>query len=147
MQQLEAQGLTLPNEEYDNANEGALRPLNFTCPSLSRDTSAGILDLIADAEKPVPVQNNLKFIADGLFCEWAYLIDLDSGVLEAYKGRDGPGGTGGGTRFDQLEFAEAYEGAGLQAVLRGSWELRNLPNQEAFMRACLGAAEEQNAVD
>ena len=30
--------------------------------------------------------DNLDFAQDSLFCEWAYVVDLDAGVLEVYKG-------------------------------------------------------------
>ena len=30
--------------------------------------------------------NSIDFVADSLFCEYAYVIDLDKEVLEVYKG-------------------------------------------------------------
>lgn len=32
----------------------------------------------------MPIQNQLESIGDGLYCEWAYVVDLDAGVLEVY---------------------------------------------------------------
>ena len=33
----------------------------------------------------------LSFLADSLFCEWAYIINLDDGVFEVYRGfQEGP---------------------------------------------------------
>jgi hypothetical protein len=60
-------------------------------PSLSRDTSAKILDIIADAKdnKPIfirKVKDALGFAMDFLFCEWMYVIDLDANKQEVYKG-------------------------------------------------------------
>ena len=56
-------------------------------PQMDRDLSAGILDMVADrAGSPMAVQNALKFAADSLFCEWAYVIDFDTRQLEAYQG-------------------------------------------------------------
>lgn len=54
-------------------------------PQLSRDTGAGVLELIQDggARK---LQNSISFAGDSLFCEWAYVLDLDNNVLEVYKG-------------------------------------------------------------
>lgn len=55
-------------------------------PSLNRDTGAKILALIADAtpQAAVPVQHELEFVNDILFCEWAYCVDMDKRVLEVY---------------------------------------------------------------
>jgi hypothetical protein len=55
-------------------------------PSLSRDTGAGILDVIYNSTETVPVNSDLNFAADSLFCEWLYLINLDTKELEIYKG-------------------------------------------------------------
>jgi hypothetical protein len=54
-------------------------------PELSRDTGAGILALILE-RGPLGLQDDSKFAADSLFCEWAYVVDLDAEVLEIYKG-------------------------------------------------------------
>lgn len=54
-------------------------------PQFSRDTGAAVLEMIA-AEEINCVNHNLNFAADSLFCEWAYVIDLDNKVLEIYRG-------------------------------------------------------------
>ncbi|KAK1764614.1 hypothetical protein QBC33DRAFT_497129 [Phialemonium atrogriseum] len=78
---------------------------NFPFPSLSRDTCAKILSLIADLgrddgseaesaeagqaepeKKKLPIQLSLEFANDALFCEWVYVVDLDTEVLEVYGG-------------------------------------------------------------
>ncbi|ATY60351.1 hypothetical protein A9K55_006524 [Cordyceps militaris] len=58
-------------------------------PSLHRDTSAAVLVLVArgaSAERPLPIHRQPEFANDGLFCEWAYVVDLDTDVLEVYEG-------------------------------------------------------------
>ncbi|KAJ6781444.1 hypothetical protein PWT90_08456 [Aphanocladium album] len=57
-------------------------------PSLHRNVGSGILVLVAHAtaERRLPVQLDLEFANDGLFCEWAYVVDLDADVLEVYQG-------------------------------------------------------------
>jgi hypothetical protein len=55
--------------------------------SLSRDTGAKILEVVACATQEEPVEIHLwdvKFLADELFMEWAWVVDLDKKVLEAY---------------------------------------------------------------
>ena len=65
-------------------------PLYEHWPSLSRDTGAGILEIIAQATeaKPVPVILDLEFANDGLFCEWAYVVNLDENTFEVFSGSE-----------------------------------------------------------
>jgi hypothetical protein len=55
-------------------------------PSLSRGTGAKILELIWNAAAEVPLSNAISFAGESLFCEWAYVIDLDKDTLEAFHG-------------------------------------------------------------
>lgn len=59
-------------------------------PSLQRDTSAGILEVIASAEpeRKVPIELGLSFANDSVFCEWVYVVDLDIGVFEVFGGAE-----------------------------------------------------------
>jgi hypothetical protein len=52
-------------------------------PEFSRDTGAEILGLIQDAGIEC-VENSLNFLKDGLFCEYAYMLDLDKKVVTVY---------------------------------------------------------------
>ena len=54
-------------------------------PSLSRDTGAKILDIIYDSTGEVPLIDNKSFLDDGLFCEYAYVINFDENALICYK--------------------------------------------------------------
>jgi hypothetical protein len=54
-------------------------------PELSRDTSAKILKMIQDGGVR-ELWNEKSFAGESLFCEWAYVLDLDKEVLEVYKG-------------------------------------------------------------
>jgi hypothetical protein len=58
---------------------------NKKYPEFSRDIGADILNLIND-DKVTKVQDSLDFVAESLFCEYAYVLDLDKQVLEIYKG-------------------------------------------------------------
>ena len=55
-------------------------------PELSRGTGAVILDIIYKSKQDLHLENSIDFIADSLFCEWAYLVDLDHQTFEVYKG-------------------------------------------------------------
>jgi hypothetical protein len=53
-------------------------------PHLHRDCGANILHYIQNGIKEV--QNQLDFAKDSLFCEWGYIINLDTKKLEVYQG-------------------------------------------------------------
>lgn len=53
---------------------------------LSRDMGGGeVLDLVVKG-KINETQLDPEFVADSLYCEWAYVIDLDKKVFEVYAG-------------------------------------------------------------
>lgn len=54
-------------------------------PELSRDTGGGIVEMIQE-RGGLKLQNSIGFAGDSLFCEYAYVLDLDNEVLEVYKG-------------------------------------------------------------
>ena len=47
-------------------------------PSLTRDTGASILNVIAEATEPVPLYLDIDFENDELFCEGVYTVNLDN---------------------------------------------------------------------
>lgn len=61
------------------------RRLESEYPHMHRNTGAAVLDLLMAAESP-EVYLNTNFAADGLMCEWCYVIDLDRDTFEVYKG-------------------------------------------------------------
>lgn len=63
-----------------------LRPGSVT--HLSRDCGAQILYAILLRDEPggLPLIDERGFAGDSASCEWAYVIDLDGGVLEIYEG-------------------------------------------------------------
>jgi hypothetical protein len=56
-------------------------------PSLSHNTGAKILDIVAHAtaEKRVPIFHDLGFVNFRL-CEWAYIVDLDQNTFQVFGG-------------------------------------------------------------
>ncbi len=56
-------------------------------PYLNRDHGAGILQKIYDSKNSsIILMDSSDFAADSLFCEWAYVIDLDTNKFEVYRG-------------------------------------------------------------
>jgi hypothetical protein len=56
-------------------------------PYLTRDLGAGILEAVAESkDEKIVLNNSIDFAGDSLFCEWAYVIDLDKNQLEVYTG-------------------------------------------------------------
>ena len=68
--------------EFGSAPDGMISMSNYNkfkdaYPELHRDTAAKILKMIQNGEVRI-LKNDIEFAADGLFCEWAYVIDLDN---------------------------------------------------------------------
>ena len=55
-------------------------------PTLDRDTGPDVLNILIHTEVPVELYLDVDFIANGLFCEWVYVVDLDSNTFEIYQG-------------------------------------------------------------
>lgn len=86
--------------------------------------------------------NSWDFPLESLFCEYAYIIDLDAGVFEAYVGyqtADHADGRFGPLR-NESTFVPNYAGATYYAPVRlmASWSLTNLPTPEEFLRITAG---------
>lgn len=100
-------------------------------PHLSRDAGADVLNMVLNSESGLALSYSVEFAADSLFCEWAYVIDLDTGVFEVYKGfqrKDREGEVQG--RFKDLPpDNEDYLPVGLYRTYR----LTSLPTDEDFL--------------
>jgi len=101
-------------------------------PHFSRDMGSEILGYISDAKDPLVLANNYKFAADSLFCEWAYVVNLDTNELEVYKGFNKTPLVEGDRffGFDNNDMAEGYAPIKLLKV----YKLDNLPEAKAFVR-------------
>ena len=104
-------------------------------PELSRDTSGvALLKLIQDgtAKWSYP---DVAFAADSLFCEWAYVIDLDKGTFEVYEGfNESP--LDPSERFASLprENPNHREAKYYPVRLLKSYSLRRLPTPKTMCR-------------
>lgn len=107
-------------------------------PQFSRNTAAEILKMIMDDEIGDYLQNSLDFAADSLFCEWAYVIDLDKRTFEVYEGFNQEPLTED-DRFFFLEEKSYKEHRGEDQYhpvkLIKSWSLDELPTKEEFLGA------------
>ena len=105
-------------------------------PELTRDM-AGYTLLEAIQNGKVTYSNpDLNFAADSLFCEWAYVLDLDQGTFEVYEGfNQSPLGIK--DRFAGIAMAPLKPGQQreyYQVRLLKSYSLRRLPNDTTFLR-------------
>lgn len=124
------------NDIDRRVKSGEIEDWRESYPELSRDTCAKILDMILERPAGLILQDDINFAADSLFCEWAYVIDLDEKTFEAYVGfNETP--LDSNDRFYflmdkrprdyQKEFypIKLYPGA--------RWSLNNLPTQDEFL--------------
>lgn len=95
---------------------------------LSRDTGSRILAIIANSPEGVLLSNNISFAGDSLFCEWAYVVDLDTNKLEVYKGFNGDKLTET-DRFFGWETIGSYEPVKKVA----EFSLCDLPSNDEFL--------------
>ena len=99
-------------------------------PEFHRDTSAKILDLVQSRPNGMQLENSIRFAADGLFCEWAWVIDFDKRTFEGYRGF----GSDPLTEQDRFYFLRDFEQNGYSGVkLAAEWSLDNLPSDEVFL--------------
>ena len=129
-------------ESYEkNAPEWSNEPDNRTPDQkewwktfMTRDLADEVLVNIANSElSEILIDNQTDFAADSLFCEWAYVVDLDKGTFEVYQG------------FNQTPLTETDRFYPLQASIKeredkyypvkllASFDLNNLPSEDGFL--------------
>lgn len=114
-------------------DSGKLKDWQRVYPELSRDTGAEILSLILKGEDGIKLQNEIEFAADSLFCEWAWVIDLDLETFEGYKGFNEHTPLGVNDRFYFLRDREREKYHSI--ILAHKWKLDNLPSDQDFFDA------------
>jgi len=110
-------------------------------PEFSRDTGAKILEMIQnDKTTTRRLQNSLDFAANS-DCEWCYVIDIDKGTFEVYKGYNLIPLTPE-DRFYFLAdkedgwYSHAYGGLMHGVKLKKEYSLDDLPTDDEFITEC-----------
>lgn len=129
---------------YMNMEQSSL--YNKKYPYLSRDHGADILNMIYDSDKSdgkIVLRNHINFASDSLFCEWAYLIDLDKNVLEVYEGFNTEP-LDDDQRFKNMEVDNNGSGIKIYYPIKcvKTYPLDNLPTEEEFIKELTPKEEE-----
>lgn len=100
-------------------------------PQFDRSLGRDILKLIETSPDGILLKNDLDFAKDSLFCEWAYVIDLDNDVLEVYTGFN----------KDPLSESERFyspdsENGYYPIRLVEKFDINNLPTNKEFIKIC-----------
>jgi hypothetical protein len=119
-------------------------------PQLQRDMGYNIIAHLIDSAPGQELDNNISFAADSLFCEYAYVVDLDANTLEVYRGFNKEP-LGSEERFASLFSTEGQEHRDPDDLyhpvrLWRTFELSNLPDEEAFLDA-LNENDEDDDID
>ena len=97
--------------------------------TLDRDTGSNVLDILIHTEVPVELYVDVEFIANGLYCEWVYVVDLDSGMFEIYQGFQ--------THPSENRFSSMFEGTingYYPPKLVATYPLDELPTDSQLMK-------------
>lgn len=101
-------------------------------PNFSRDTGAEILEMIQNHPDGLKLKDDINFVADSLFCEWVWVIDLDVGTFEGYCGFNNTTPLTKDDRF--YYFLRNLEENGYFGVrLVAKWSFDALPTDEEFL--------------
>jgi len=115
-------------DDSDMVTMEVSKKFNKVHPQLSRDMGGAILEFIQDATEPVQLADQIEFATDGLFCEWAYVVDLDKNTLEVYSGF-GQRKLPEGSRFGNDIGDNGYSAVGLVTT----YSLDGLPSYDCFL--------------
>ena len=131
----------ITKEELDEINDGIDKGYIVNWQKryleLSRDTGGEILEVITFKNKRI-LQNSLDFANNSLFCEWAYVVDLDQNTFEVYKG------------FNKEKLSETERFYNVEnnekdykpVKFLKSFDLSNLPTKDEFVAAFAEENEE-----
>lgn len=112
-------------------------------PHLSRDAGADILGMVYEAENGLALKNSISFGRDSLFCEYAYVIDLDAGQLEVFTGfvKDPKHAS---RRFSEVPECSDKSDGYCPVKLAAVYSLSDLPSLEKLEHDVDGEPEEES---
>ena len=110
------------------------KKMNKEYPLHHRDVGGEILeDLLEFKELPeIVLIDSYAFAADSLWCEWAYVVDLDKNIFEIYHGLN-QSKLSSEDRFYSLTDTESNY---FPVKIIQSFSLENLPEDEEFILLC-----------
>lgn len=91
-------------------------------PELSRDTGNNVLEMVLESENGLGLADQFEFIHDHVFCEWAWMIDLDERIFGNVVGVES-------ANREPYYFAHG-------------WDLNYLPTDEQFLSVYTDEEEE-----
>jgi hypothetical protein len=124
----------IEDSRYDLWRKGGIvnwrvAPSFLVCPSVSRETGADILEMVAKATEPIPIVKSLDFIADGSFCEWAYVVDLDKATFEVFASLD----ESFKVENDRFANLDSVKRSKANPQCSGLWFFNALPTEKEFL--------------
>jgi len=129
---LSSEDIKLLWNEFEPDDEGYVtyensKKFSSKYQQLHRDAGSEVLNLIYDGA--YQLKDDQLFAADGLFCEWGYVIDLDKNTFEVYEGCSKD------PLSEQDRFFHMQNGNDEYAPIKmvRSFDLCNLPTESEFL--------------
>lgn len=100
-------------------------------PLLTRDNGAEILNLVYNdnTDETLWLNDSHEFAGDSLFCEWAYVIDLDKNSFEVYSGFNKKP-LDPSERFAYMDGVKDYNPVRLLVM----FDINDLPDEDKFVK-------------